>query len=90
MTSLQMQTTGLSAFDENTNWPFGEIKDTDSVYDLEVKLADIYIVRNVDAFVVQQLQESGVTGLLIFPPTLRKTATILSTKRFCSLLVTDK
>lgn len=67
-----MQTTGLSAFDENTNWPFGEVKDTDPIYDLERKSADTYIVREVDSFVVEQLKAAGVTGYLVFPPTLRK------------------
>jgi hypothetical protein len=67
-----IQTTGLSAFDENTNWPFGEVKDTDNVYDLERQSRETYVVREVDTFVVEQTKNSGVTGFLIFPPTLRE------------------
>jgi hypothetical protein len=67
-----IQTTGLSAFDENTNWPFGEVKDTDNVYDLERQSRETYIVREVDAFVIEQSKKAGVTSFLIFPPTLRK------------------
>lgn len=70
--NFYIHTTGLSAFDQNTNWPFGEVKDTDHVYDLERKSADTYIVRKVDTFVVERLKSTGVRGFLIFPPTLRK------------------
>jgi len=67
-----IHTTGLSAFDQNTNWPFGEVKDTGHVYDLERMSADTYIVRQVDTFVIENLKSTGVSGFLIFPPTLRK------------------
>jgi hypothetical protein len=85
-----VQTTGLSAFDENTNWPFGEVKDTDSIYDLERKYADTYIVRQVDSFVVEQLKAAGVTGYLIFPPTLRKLFGRRRNLIFCTLLMLTK
>ncbi|KAJ5995600.1 hypothetical protein N7481_002577 [Penicillium waksmanii] len=65
-----VQTTGLSAFDENTNWPFGEVKDTDNVYGLERQSRETYVVREVDTFVIEQTKKAGVTGFLIFPPTL--------------------
>ncbi|OQE23174.1 hypothetical protein PENSTE_c009G00603 [Penicillium steckii] len=68
--NFYIHTTGLSAFDQNTNWPFGEVKDTDHVYDLERKSADTYIVRKVDTFVVERLKSTGIRGFLIFPPTL--------------------
>ncbi|KAJ5221560.1 uncharacterized protein N7469_010447 [Penicillium citrinum] len=66
--------TGPSAFDQNTNRPFGEFKDTDHVYDLERKSADTYIVRQVDNFAIENLKSTGVSGLLVFPPTLRKSS----------------
>lgn len=72
-----VQTTGLSAFDENTSWPFGEVKDTDNVYYLERQSRETYIVRQVDTFVIEQAKMAGVTGFLIFPPTLRKLHSLL-------------
>ncbi|PYI03964.1 hypothetical protein BO78DRAFT_321520, partial [Aspergillus sclerotiicarbonarius CBS 121057] len=65
-----VHTTGLSAFDENTGWPFGEVKDTDRVFDLEQQSKDSYIVRQVDVFVTEQAKAAGVTSLIVAPPTL--------------------
>ncbi|QKX62724.1 uncharacterized protein TRUGW13939_09886 [Talaromyces rugulosus] len=68
--SYFIHTSGLSAFDENTGWPYGKVKDSDSVYNLESESKDSYIVRQVDTFVVEQCKTSDVRALMIFPPTL--------------------
>ncbi|KAJ5597334.1 hypothetical protein N7537_007418 [Penicillium hordei] len=65
-----VQTTGLSAFDGNTNWPFGQIKNTDNVYDWEKQSKDTYVVRDVDRFVIEETKKAGITGFLVFPPML--------------------
>ncbi|KAL2871544.1 NAD-dependent epimerase/dehydratase family protein [Aspergillus lucknowensis] len=68
--SYLIHTSGLSAFDEVTSWPFGPIKDTDAVYDLESKSKNTYIVRQVDTLIVEHCKASGVMLFMIFPPTL--------------------
>jgi uncharacterized protein YbjT (DUF2867 family) len=45
--SYFIHTSGLSAFDENTGWPYGKVKDSDSVYSLESESKNSYIVRQV-------------------------------------------
>ncbi|KAJ5658589.1 uncharacterized protein N7484_002238 [Penicillium longicatenatum] len=65
-----VHTSGLSAFDEVTGWPYGTIKDTDSVYDMEKQTANSYIVRHVDTFIIDQLRNAGITGFIVMPPTI--------------------
>ncbi|CEO58418.1 hypothetical protein PMG11_03145 [Penicillium brasilianum] len=65
-----IHTSGLSAFDDNTGWPFGELRDIDPVYFLEKQCTDSYIVRQVDVLVAEQTQAAGLTGLIVMPPTL--------------------
>ncbi|KAJ5808690.1 hypothetical protein N7474_009959 [Penicillium riverlandense] len=65
-----VHTSGLSAFDANTGWPFGEVKDSDPVFDLEKQSADSYIVRQVDVFIAEQTKAAGLTGVIVMPPTL--------------------
>ncbi|CRG88020.1 hypothetical protein PISL3812_05045 [Talaromyces islandicus] len=68
--SYFIHTSGLSAFDENTGWPYGNVKDSDSVYNLENETKNTYIVRQVDTFIVERCKTSDVTAFMIFPPTL--------------------
>ncbi|KAJ5873545.1 uncharacterized protein N7473_013418 [Penicillium subrubescens] len=65
-----IHTSALSAFDDNTGWPFGEVRDIDPVYFLEKQCTDSYIVRQVDVLVAEQTQAAGLTGLIVMPPTL--------------------
>ncbi|KAJ5553466.1 hypothetical protein N7494_002844 [Penicillium frequentans] len=65
-----VHTSGLSALDEITGWPFGAIKDTDSVYDMEKQTANSYIVRHVDTFIIDELEKAGITGFIVMPPTI--------------------
>ncbi|KAI9367224.1 hypothetical protein BJX61DRAFT_529511 [Aspergillus egyptiacus] len=68
--SYFIHTSGLSAFDEITGWPFGRVSDSDPVYELEKQSMDNYVVRQVDTFIVEQCKAAGVAAFMIFPPTL--------------------
>ncbi|KAJ5247566.1 hypothetical protein N7468_002549 [Penicillium chermesinum] len=68
--SHYVHTSGLSAFDEVTGWPFGPTKDSDAVYEMEKQTEDAYIVRHVDTYVIDQCEAAGVKGYLVFPPTI--------------------
>ncbi|KAF2794396.1 NAD(P)-binding protein [Melanomma pulvis-pyrius CBS 109.77] len=62
-----VHTSGLSAFFASCGWPHGEIKDTDSVFDLEKEAADSFPVRQTDVAIIEHAQSREVTSFLVFP-----------------------
>ncbi|KAI8623861.1 NAD(P)-binding protein [Xylariaceae sp. FL1651] len=65
-------TTGYS---KEGGWPYGTVKDTDSVYKLEKELDDEFPIRKVNVSLVEQAKAQGVTSFIIGVPFVYGTGT---------------
>ncbi|OKL63856.1 hypothetical protein UA08_01113 [Talaromyces atroroseus] len=57
-----------SVFAEENGWPYGEIRDSDPIYEKEKELGDAHIIRKVNILVTELAREQGVTSMIIPVP----------------------
>ncbi|KAK5051526.1 hypothetical protein LTR84_003178 [Exophiala bonariae] len=57
-----------AAFSKENGWPFGEVKDTDTLYDMEKQLPAGHPVRDADILVTDVARAEGVISLIVVVP----------------------
>ncbi|KAF2447201.1 NAD(P)-binding protein [Karstenula rhodostoma CBS 690.94] len=55
-------------FSEEAGWPYGMLKDTDSIYEREKELGGSHPIRKANLLVVDKAQECGVTSFNVVVP----------------------
>ncbi|KKP01421.1 hypothetical protein THAR02_06461 [Trichoderma harzianum] len=60
----------MGAFNKETGWPHGPVKDTDPVFELEKKVPehDAFPVTRVSVAITEFAQKLDVTSFIVFPP----------------------
>ncbi|KIW09780.1 hypothetical protein PV08_11880 [Exophiala spinifera] len=64
-----------AVFSEENGWPFGEVRDTDPLYDMEKQLPPGHPVHDANILVTDLAKSEGVTSLIVVVPVVYGTGT---------------
>ncbi|KAH8200806.1 hypothetical protein TruAng_005043 [Truncatella angustata] len=65
-----VQSSVTTIYSVESGWPYGEVKDTDPIFEMEQQMGGSHPVRQTNLHVIKQAKEEGVTSFIILIPTV--------------------